>query len=108
MCFIGACTTTEEELVLAALVLEAGLQGSPGTASRRAKKLVVPGDLAIVERMRQGGLWALYEKAGFRIGARRLLHVPGRGHPRRPAGTRSGCPRRTATIKNRMGAGSLA
>jgi aconitate hydratase/homoaconitate hydratase len=32
------------------------------------ERLVVPGDLGIVERLRQRGLWAHYEKAGFRIG----------------------------------------
>jgi aconitate hydratase/homoaconitate hydratase len=31
-------------------------------------KLVVPGDLSILERMKQGGLWQHYEKAGFRVG----------------------------------------
>ncbi|QDE88559.1 3-isopropylmalate dehydratase [Myxococcus xanthus] len=66
-CFIGACTTTEEELVLAALLLEQALRGK---AARPAspKRLVVPGDLAIHERMRQASLWRHYERAGFRIG----------------------------------------
>ncbi|HZI09224.1 MAG TPA: aconitase family protein, partial [Myxococcus sp.] len=66
-CFIGACTTTEEELVLAALVLEEAFRGREARALVR-ERLVVPGDLAIIERMRQGGLWAHYEKAGFRVG----------------------------------------
>ena len=65
-CFIGACTTTEEELVLAGLVLEQAMKDrSPLPAS--AKKLVVPGDLSIQARLQQSGLWAAYERAGFRV-----------------------------------------
>jgi 3-isopropylmalate dehydratase small subunit len=66
-CFIGACTTTEEELVLGALVLEQAVKDrAPLPAS--PKKLVVPGDLSIQARLRQAGLWDVYERAGFRIG----------------------------------------
>jgi len=54
-------------LVLGALVLEEAMKGRAALPAVRTK-LVVPGDLSIVERMRQGGLWAHYEKAGFRVG----------------------------------------
>ena len=40
--FIGACTTTEEELVLGALVLEAAL-GAGQARRARSKRIVVPG-----------------------------------------------------------------
>jgi len=60
--FIGACTTTEEELVLAALVLEAAGVSRPGND----KQIVVPGDLTIQEDLRRAGLWSVYERAGFR------------------------------------------
>src|SRR5688500_16946524 len=61
-CFIGACTTTEEELVLGALVLEQAMAGrAPLPAS--AKKLVVPGDLSIQSRLKAKGLWEIYERA---------------------------------------------
>lgn len=66
-CFIGACTTTEEELVLGALLLEQAYRDRPARPAS-AKQLVVPGDLSIQARMRQGDLWRHYEKAGFRIG----------------------------------------
>ncbi|HEY8207702.1 MAG TPA: aconitase family protein [Myxococcaceae bacterium] len=66
-CFIGACTTTEEELVLGALVLEQAMQGRP-VQPASPKKLVVPGDLSIQARLKQAGLWDFYERAGFRIG----------------------------------------
>jgi aconitate hydratase/homoaconitate hydratase len=65
--FIGACTTTEEELVLGALVLEQAWGDRPARAPS-AKQLVVPGDLSIQERLRKAGLWKIYEKAGFRVG----------------------------------------
>ena len=63
--FIGACTTTEEELVLGALVLEAA--GAPARAPQ-PRQLVVPGDLNIQENLRRAGLWAIYERNGFRVG----------------------------------------
>jgi aconitate hydratase/homoaconitate hydratase len=66
-CFIGACTTTEEELVLGALVLEQAQRGKPAQPPS-PKKLVVPGDLTILGRLRETGLLALYERAGFRVG----------------------------------------
>jgi aconitate hydratase/homoaconitate hydratase len=65
-CFIGACTTTEEELVLGALVLEQAMKDRPPIAASR-NRLVVPGDLGIQRRMQSGGLWEIYEKAGFRV-----------------------------------------
>lgn len=66
-CFIGACTTTEEELVLGALILEQAFKDRPARPPS-AKLLVVPGDLSIQDRLRQGDLWRHYEKAGFRVG----------------------------------------
>ena len=65
--FIGACTTTEEELVLGALVLEAALAAGHEVVQRPGKKLVVPGDLTIRDRMAAAGLWAIYERAGFKV-----------------------------------------
>ena len=66
--FIGACTTTEEELVLAALVLEAAMtQGmSPCAAGTRK---VTPGSIQISEKLERTGLSEVYRKAGFVIGA---------------------------------------
>lgn len=104
--FIGACTTTEEELVLAALVLEAALaEGRPPVPTRN--RLVVPGDLGIQARLHQGGLWAVYEKAGFRIGA------PGCSMCLGIASEKAGVGEHWITsqnrnYKNRMGEGSLA
>src|SRR5437588_10432283 len=68
--FIGACTTTEEELVLGALVLEAEEKrtGKKGRKPPHPKQLVVPGDLSIQENLRRAGLWEIYQRNGFRIG----------------------------------------
>lgn len=66
-CFIGACTTTEEDLILGALVLEQGLKtGLKPTA--KGKRRVVPGSLPIIHRLREFGLSDVYVDAGFEIG----------------------------------------
>ena len=101
--FIGACTTTEEELVLAALVLEAA------GVSRAAndKQIVVPGDLSIQEHLRTAGLWAVYERAGFRVdppGCSMCLGVASRKAGRGEKWLSS----QNRNFENRMGDGSLA
>src|SRR5207248_10046769 len=96
-------TTTEEELVLGALVLEAaGAAREPND-----HQIVVPGDLTIQENLRRAGLWAVYEKAGFRVdppGCSMCLGVAsrkaGRGEKWLSLQNRN--------FENRMGDGSLA
>lgn len=66
-CFIGACTTTEEDLVLAALVLKAGL--AKGVPLAPGNRHVTPGSLPIVKRLESLGLLEVYEKTGFSRGA---------------------------------------
>ncbi|CAK4071814.1 unnamed protein product [Aphanomyces euteiches] len=65
-CFIGACTTTQEDLILAALVLQVGLRSNlpivPG------KKRVTPGSLEIIAHLKKLGLLDIYEAAGFEVG----------------------------------------
>ncbi|KAI8358675.1 hypothetical protein B0O80DRAFT_441239 [Mortierella sp. GBAus27b] len=67
-CFIGACTTAEEDLILAALVLEAGLKKGLVPALG-GKRRVTPGSVPIVAKLRRLGLLKIYEQAGFEIGA---------------------------------------
>jgi aconitate hydratase/homoaconitate hydratase len=101
--FIGACTTTEEELVLAALVLEAAGVSRPGND----KQIVVPGDLAIQENLRRAGLWRVYERAGFRVdppGCSMCLGVASRKAGRGEKWLSS----QNRNFENRMGDGSLA
>lgn len=64
--FIGACTTTEEELVLAALVLKVGLEKKLPLA--KGNRHYVPGSLPIVEKLRELELLEIYEAAGFTRG----------------------------------------
>lgn len=65
-CFIGACTTTEEELILGALVLDAGFRaGKKPMASKN--RIVVPGSLEIAENLQKAGLIEIYQRAGYRI-----------------------------------------
>ena len=101
--FIGACTTTEEELVLAALVLEAAGAQRPGNDHQ----IVVPGDLGIQEHLKAAGLWSVYEKAGFRVdppGCSMCLGVASRKAGKGEKWLSS----QNRNFENRMGDGSLA
>jgi 3-isopropylmalate dehydratase small subunit len=104
--FIGACTTTEEELVLAALVLEQAFRDRPAQPAQ-AKKLVVPGDLGIVRRMREGDLWRHYEKAGFRVGPPGCSMCLGIASEKALPGE-VWLSSQNRNFENRMGPGSLA
>ncbi|GAB9465453.1 hypothetical protein Gpo141_00002860 [Globisporangium polare] len=67
-CFIGACTTAEEDLVLGALVLEVCMKAGM-TPVAHGKRRVTPGSQIIINKLREHGLLAIYEKAGFTVGA---------------------------------------
>lgn len=104
--FIGACTTTEEELVLGALVLEQVLAaGHQPRAS--ANRLVVPGDRSIVEKLQSAGLLAVYERAGFRIGPPGCSMCLGIASEKAAPGE-VWITSQNRNYQNRMGAGSLA
>jgi homoaconitate hydratase len=101
--FIGACTTTEEELVLAALVLEAAGTERAGNDHQ----IVVPGDLTIQENLKAAGLWSIYERAGFRVdppGCSMCLGVASRKAGKGEKWLSS----QNRNFENRMGDGSLA
>ena len=107
--FIGACTTTEEELVLGALVLEAAEKKS-GAKSRRPpqpKQLVVPGDLTIQEDLRRAGLWEVYERNGFRVGPPGCSMCLGVASEKAGRGEKW-LSSQNRNYENRMGEGSLA
>jgi aconitate hydratase/homoaconitate hydratase len=104
--FIGACTTTEEELVLGGLVLEAMLaQGVTPVPTRN--RLVVPGDSDIAGRLRDSGLLATYERAGFRIGPPGCSMCLGVASERAGEGE-NWLTSQNRNYENRMGKGSLA
>ncbi|KAF5975154.1 LEU2-beta-isopropyl-malate dehydrogenase [Fusarium coicis] len=67
-CFIGACKTTEEDLIIGVLVLEAGLYAGM-RPSRHGKRRVTPGGLIIIKNFDKHGLLDIYRQAGFEVGA---------------------------------------
>jgi homoaconitase/3-isopropylmalate dehydratase large subunit len=104
-CFIGACTTTEEDLILAALVLEAGMK--KGLKMAPGKRHVTPGSLPIVKRLQSLGLLDIYERAGYTRG------VPGCSYCIGMAVDQAGdgeiwLSSQNRNFKNRMGKGNLA
>ncbi|KAG0261733.1 hypothetical protein DFQ27_002788 [Actinomortierella ambigua] len=104
-CFIGACTTAEEDLILAALVLEAGLKKGLVPAIG-GKRKVTPGSVPIVAKLRRLGLLKIYEQAGFEIGA------PGCSYCIAVAADRAGegevwLSSQNRNFRNRMGKGAI-
>lgn len=106
--FIGACTTTEEELALGALVLEAAMaDGATPISMESGRRIVVPGDLLIRENLDKHGLWAIYERAGFIVdppGCSMCLGVASRKAGKGETWLSS----QNRNFENRMGEGSLA
>ncbi|KAI8929966.1 Isocitrate/isopropylmalate dehydrogenase-domain-containing protein [Entophlyctis helioformis] len=103
--FIGACTTAEEDLILAALVLEQGLKRG-WVPVLKGKRKVTPGSVSIVAKLRRLGLLQIYEAAGFQIGA------PGCSYCLGIAADRAGegevwLSSQNRNFKNRMGKGSI-
>lgn len=77
-CFIGACTTTEEDLILGGMVLREGLwMGMRSTA--KGLRRVTPGSLGIIDRLKSMGPIEVYEEAGFVVGAPRCSYCVGMG-----------------------------
>ena len=107
-CFIGACTTTEEELVLGALVLEQALaDGAEPQPVESGRRIVVPGDLMIQKRFQDLGLWEIYERAGFIVdppSCSMCLGVASRKAGKGEVWLSS----QNRNFENRMGEGSLA
>jgi aconitate hydratase/homoaconitate hydratase len=106
--FIGACNTTEEELALGALVLEAALaEGQAPAPMESDRRIVVPGDLVIQANLKQHGLWEVYERAGFVVdppGCSMCLGIASRKARKGEVWLSS----QNRNFENRMGAGSLA
>lgn len=102
-CFIGACTTTEEDLVLGALVLMQGLRQGQKSI-KYGKRKVVPGSLPIHHRLRQLGLTGIYEDAGFEIGVPACSYCVGMSADKAAAGE-VWLSSQNRNFKNRMGKG---
>jgi len=105
-CFIGACTTTEEELILAALVLEAALtEGKTPVPS--ANRIVVPGSLEIAGHLQDKGLLEIYRRAGFRVNEPGCSMCLGIASDRAQPGE-VWLSSQNRNFHNRMGKGSIA
>lgn len=102
--FIGACTTTEEELVLAALVLKVGL--AKGLPLAKGKRHYVPGSLPIVERLRTLGLLDVYESAGFTRGPPGCSYCVGLSAEKADEGE-TWLSSQNRNFQNRMGKGAV-
>ena len=100
--FIGACTTTEEELVLAALVLKVGLARNLPLA--KGKRHYVPGSLPIVDKLKSLGFLEVYEAAGFTRGPPGCSYCVGLSAEKAEKGE-TWLSSQNRNFKNRMGAG---
>ncbi|KAL2802454.1 hypothetical protein BJX63DRAFT_426062 [Aspergillus granulosus] len=102
--FIGACTTTEEELVLAAHVLKVGLQ--KGLPIVPGKRHYVPGSLPIVAKLKSMGLLEIYSKVGFTRGPPGCSYCLGLSVDRAAEGE-TWLSSQNRNFQNRMGKGSF-
>jgi aconitate hydratase/homoaconitate hydratase len=104
--FIGACTTTEEELVIAGLVLKRAME-SGRAPTDSPNRLVVPGSVEIRDNLKKSGLLDVYEKAGFRVGSPGCSMCLGIASDKAGPGE-NWLTSQNRNFENRMGAGSHA
>ncbi|KAH7025837.1 3-isopropylmalate dehydratase large subunit 2 [Microdochium trichocladiopsis] len=104
-CFIGACTTAEEDIIMGALVLQAGLKAGKKPVSKGLRK-VVPGSRPILDKLRKSGLADAYEQAGFEIGVPGCSYCVGMSTDVAGDGE-VWLSSQNRNFKNRMGPGSI-
>lgn len=102
-CFIGACTTAEEDLIIGAMVLEIGLKNGI-VPVKKGKRRVVPGSLPILHRLKELGFVDVYEKAGFTVGVPGCSYCVGMGADRAGEGE-VWLSSQNRNFENRMGKG---
>ncbi|KAL7997826.1 putative hydrolyase LeuD/HacB/DmdB, 2-methylisocitrate dehydratase AcnD, Fe/S-dependent [Plasmopara halstedii] len=104
-CFIGACTTTQEDLILGAMVLQqAMLEGK--RPSKNGQRRVTPGSLEIINRLKELGLIRIYEEAGFTVGVPSCSFCVGIGADVAGEGE-VWLSSQNRNFRNRMGKGSI-
>lgn len=106
-CFVGACTTTEEDLILGALVLEAGFKNGLAPV-KHGQRRVTPGSLKIIRRLRENGCLELYERAGFAVGAPGCSYCVGINDVDVAGEGETWLSSQNRNFQNRMGKGSFA
>ncbi|KAI1799494.1 aconitase family protein [Daldinia bambusicola] len=104
-CFIGACTTAEEDIIMGALILEQGLKAGKIPVPN-GKRKVVPGSKPIIDRLEKSGLADIYRTAGFEVG------VPGCSYCVGMSADQAGpgevwLSSQNRNFENRMGKGSI-
>jgi len=104
-CFIGACTTAEEDILLGALVLEQGLKMGMEPIAKGTRK-VTPGSKPIRNKLEETGLADVYRAAGFEIG------IPGCSYCVGMSADKAGegevwLSSQNRNFENRMGRGSI-
>ncbi len=104
-CFIGACTTTEEDLILGALILEQGLKNG-SVPTKEGKRKVVPGSMPILNNLRKHGLTDIYEQAGFVVGIPGCSYCVGMSADKAAAGE-VWLSSQNRNFENRMGKGGF-
>ena len=104
--FIGACNTTEEELILGALVLREALREGHKPKDTE-NRLMVPGSLEIHENLERQGLLDFYRYAGFRIGPPGCSMCLGIASDKAGPGE-NWLTSQNRNFENRMGPGSIA
>ncbi|KAF7541818.1 hypothetical protein G7054_g297 [Neopestalotiopsis clavispora] len=104
-CFIGACTTAEEDIIMGGLVLQEGLKAGKVPVGR-GKRRVTPGSRPITEMLKKTGLYEVYEKAGFEIGAPGCSYCVGIAADVAEDGE-MWLSSQNRNFKNRMGRGSI-
>ncbi|KAL0940267.1 3-isopropylmalate dehydratase large subunit 2 [Colletotrichum truncatum] len=103
--FIGACTTAEEDLIMGALVLQAGLDAGKKPVARGNRR-VVPGSRPIADYLRNSGLADIYERAGFSIGVPGCSYCVGMGADMAKPGE-VWLSSQNRNFENRMGKGAI-
>lgn len=104
-CFIVAYTTAEEDLVLAALLLEQAMQRG-ARPNKAHKRNVVPGSLPILNNLRRHGLVDIYEKAEWEIGVPGCSYCVGMSADQAEKGE-TWLTSQNRNFENRMGPGNV-
>lgn len=104
-CFIGACTTAQEDLVLAALALEAGLN-SGLTPLSHGKRKVVPGSIPVRAKLDELNLTEIYRRAGFEVGEPSCSYCVGLSEDKAADGE-VWMSSQNRNFENRMGPGAI-
>ncbi|KAF2122765.1 aconitase family protein [Lophiotrema nucula] len=104
-CFIGACTTAEEDILLGALVLEQAMKEGK-KPNGKGKRKVVPGSKPIKRKLEETGLADIYLEAEFEIGIPGCSYCVGMSADQASEGE-VWLSSQNRNFENRMGRGSI-